>query len=88
MKNQQLYFVEFGKPDPPGFSSFSFSEKKKPLFVMASGYEEAAQKALAFASEKSENTPVVSYDGSLCIPSEEDELRVKSVKLVSDEIVW
>lgn len=85
VENLKLFVVEFGQPDLGNY--ISFGGKQKPLFVMAKNYNEAAEKAMTFAESRAENQSVVGYDGSLNI-SPDDELKIKSVKLACDEIVW
>ena len=81
----KLFIVEFGKPDMGNYISFG-GGGQCPLFVMARTYDEAANKAMLFAESKSDKQSVVGYDGSLNISTE--ELKIKTVKLACDEIVW
>ncbi len=94
MKDKKLFIVEFGKPELGFGSMFGFdSNIQQPVYVVANDYNEAASKALAYAQYKKENAPtksVIGLDGSLrpTNNNENEEIRVRSVKLASEEVIW
>lgn len=85
--NNKLFIVEFGKPDMGSYISFG-GGGQRPLYVIAKTYDEAAQKGLEYAIMKTQSLSVVSYDGSIVTPKNEEEIMVKSVRLACEEIVW
>jgi hypothetical protein len=94
-KNAKLFIVEFGSPDIGGGSLLGFFGSQKPLYVVATSYDEAAKKALIYVEAKNaeleEDKPksVVAPDGSLRLNYDDEiELKVKAVRLACDEIVW
>lgn len=82
MKDLKLYMVEFGKP-----SVQMFSVNTCTAFVMAKSYDEAAEKAMLHMANKPFKGNVLTDDGSIN-PAAVEELMVKSVKLVCEEIVY
>jgi hypothetical protein len=82
----KLFVVQFGKPDTGGWISMGSSNGLTDLFVIAKSYDEAAQKALEYAYEKTEKQSFVDYDGSLKVG--DTEVKIKAVKLACEEFVW
>lgn len=77
--------VEFGEPDRGGWVSYGSTD---PCYVIAESYDEAAQKALVYKSQSIEPSKILDWDGSLNIRDKDGkELKVKSVKIVSNEII-
>lgn len=85
-KDAKLFVVQFGKPDTGGWISIGSSNGLTDLFVIAKSYDEAAQKALEYAFEKTDKQSVVDYDGSLRVG--DNEIKIKAVKLACEEFVW
>ena len=84
----KIFLVEFGKPD---LSSYvSFGQKQDPVFVVAKSFDEASQKAFVYAENRLNNEKsksILDSDGSLRLDTTEVELQIKSVKIVSNEII-
>lgn len=85
-KNSKLFYVEFGEPDFEGFSIFTGKYTQLPLFVIAKSYDEAVSKALLHVETTQESGSVISSDGSLDL--NKDEIKIKSIRLASDEIIF
>lgn len=83
-KNEKLFIVEFGKPDMGGWVSFGGNQR--PVYVIANSYDEAAKKAMIYAESNIEGQSVMDSDGNLNLNNE--ELRIKAVKLACEEVVW
>ncbi len=62
-----------------------FGGSKGVYFVMARSYDEAVAKAEAKNDETVSNS-VVGFDGSLNL--NQDEQKARTVKLISDKIIW
>jgi hypothetical protein len=91
VKDKKLFIVEFGRPELGFGSMFGFaSNVQQPVYVIASDYNEAAEKALAYVEYKRKTTPrnILTDDGSLNPIKDDDEIKVKAVKLAADEIIW
>jgi hypothetical protein len=92
MEDKKLFIVEFGKPEHGMSMSFmDFHRNQPPVYVIAKDYNEAASKGLAYAEYKKQNTPqknVIDSDGSLNNFDDDDEIKVKAVRLAAEEIVW
>jgi hypothetical protein len=89
MKDKKLFVVEFGRPEI-GFNMFSISAHP-PIYVVANDYNEAAEKALAYAEYKRTTTPrnILTDDGSLNPNNGKDEeIKIKAIRLASEEIIW
>lgn len=87
MEGYKIFLVEFGKPDLSNF--VSFGRGQDPVFVLAKDYNEASKKALLFAEERlktQKSNSILDSDGSLILDNA-DNLQVKSVKIVSNEII-
>lgn len=87
-KNLKIYLVEFGKPDLNNYSSYGM--KQEPVFVLANNFDEASKKAFIYAENKLNNDKsksILDSDGSLRLDTTEIELQIKSVKIVSNEII-
>jgi hypothetical protein len=83
-----LFFVEFGKPDRQGYSSLSFGEGVKEVYVLADTYREAESKALNYAIENTGKQSIVDSDGSLSVGDENIYLTfVKKISIISDKII-
>lgn len=93
-KKSKLFIVEFGTPDGSMTLMSLMNSGQKPLYVVATSYDEAAQKALMYAEAKREENggdskSIVTPDGSLRLDDDDDfELTVKGVRIASDEVVW
>lgn len=83
LKDNQIYVVEFGKPDSLGLMSFGGSIQ--PVFVIAEDYQEAADKALSYIASTKSNS-VICEHGSLNLIDE--EVNVKAVKLLTNNIIF
>ncbi len=85
MNNQnKIFIVEFGKPDMGNYISLGSS--RNSLFVIAESYEKAFQKAIVYAESQDETQSVIDEDGSLRL--RDDNYQIKSIKMVSDIIVF
>jgi len=80
---KQIYLVEFGKPD---FSTNFFIQQPQvaPLYVIAESYPEAVEKATNFLNESLSKMSVIGVDGSLNI---QDEINIKSIRLISENFI-
>ena len=86
--NLKIFLVEFGKPDLSSYGSFG--QKQDPVFVLAKNFDEASQKAFLYAENRLNNEKsksILDSDGSLILDATEVELQIKSVKIVSNEII-
>ena len=91
MEEKKLFYVEFGEPRASGFMSFSFGNPTPPVYVIARDYNEAASKALSYAEYKRTIAPkksVLTPDGSLSNHAEEEELKIRSISVASEDVVW
>jgi hypothetical protein len=88
---KKLFIVEFGEPKLPNFTNFR-SSNLKPIYVIARDFNEAANKAVLYMEAKKQcgiKKPVIDSDGSLNNRTEIDyEIKVESVKLAAEEIIW
>lgn len=82
---RKLFIVEFGKPVAGGGGYYSRNDFLEPVYVIASDYQDAAQKGLAYANLKIENRPVVDDEGSL--NNNNEQVQIKTVRLACDEFV-
>lgn len=90
MKDKKLFIVEFGAPDV--IHSWSVC-KQDPVFVVAKDYNEAANKAMMYIEYKEKNKPeksIISYDGSLDLSKDDnnDMIKIKAIKLATEEVIW
>jgi hypothetical protein len=86
MENKKLFIVEFGDPD---ISQSWRSGSQSPIFVVATDYNQAANKAIAYIESKQKNKhDIIGPDGSLDLPKEREEIKIKAVKIAGDEIIW
>lgn len=85
--SKQIYIVEFGKTDRLGWVSFGVGGQE-PLYVIANSYDDAANKAKQYIDTiPAEKQPgIIDSDGSLNLP-EDNCLRIKGVKLLTDNII-
>lgn len=86
--NRMLFYIEIGKPDS-SFGSYSWSsaQPSKNFFLIADSFDEANRKAINHLPKiLTENNSVLTSDGSLNVQSI-DELNIKSIKLISDNVV-
>lgn len=94
MEDKKLFYVEFGEPRATGgFLSFSFaSNPLSPVYVVAKDYNEAANKAMAYAEYKKsfdKKNSVLDSDGSLRNrKEEEEEPKIRAISIVSDDVIW
>lgn len=90
-RDSKLFYVEFGEPETPGYYGGG-SSKQKPLYVIAKSYDEAAKKAMNYTLAKQEEVieskSIIDADGSLKLSTEDDDIKIKSVKLASNEIIY
>ena len=84
--DKKLYVVEFGRPSGNDNWIIISGSNQGPVFVVARSYDEAATKALNYVEENSSKKSILDSDGSLKM--NEEELKVKAVKLASDFIIW
>ncbi len=85
MNETKLYTVDFGDPDEIR-NMWGSSVSLRPLFVVASDYVAAGQKAEAWLQKKKEEmvSNVTTEDGLKDI-SKIDKLCIVSVKITADE---
>lgn len=90
-KDSKLFYVEFGEPETPGYYGGG-SSKQKPLYIIAKSYDEAAKKAMNYVDaqqeEVQESKSIIDSDGSLRLNTEDDCIKIKSIKIASDEIIY
>jgi hypothetical protein len=90
MELKKLYFVEFGDPDFT--ASYNWDSKPHcPMFVVAKDYNEAASKALVFIEyEPKPIRKIINLDGDLNPIEEREikEIKIKAVKLASENVIW
>lgn len=79
----QLYMVGFGQPDLNSYTN-------KKLIVAANSFEEAEIKALEHMTLKTiKDTPaILDYDGSLKFSKEDEEIKIKSIEKIAEELIW
>ena len=92
MEDKKLFYVEFGEPRVRMSLSFSFNPIQ-PVFVVATDYNQAAEKALAYIEYKRSLEPrkgVLTSDGSLNrhMDEEPEEVKIRSVSIASEDVVW
>ena len=91
MEEKKLFYVEFGEPKVR-MSFSSLFNSIQPVFVVAKDYNEAAEKALAYIEYKRSIEPkrsVLTSDGSLNRHmDEEEDVRIRSVSIASEDVVW
>jgi hypothetical protein len=93
MNEKKLFYIEFGEPRASGFLSFSLgSPGLSPVYVVATDYNEAACKAMAYAEYKREfktKNDILTPDGSLRNTDRDDEeIKIRSISVVSDDVIW
>ena len=76
-----LYVVSYGKVDSSPFGG------SKSLYVVATDYNNAAEKALKYICENEHKESVLTSDGSIN-PAVFDDCKITSVRICSDKIVW
>ncbi len=81
-------------PDGYGSSSWSNYSKLVPLYVIAENFNQAGIKGIEYYKLKKEDeilkqNSILDSDGSLKTNSKEEEfiIKVKSVKVISEEII-
>ena len=91
-KDSKLFYVEFGEPETPGYYGGSGSSRQKPLYVIARTYDEAAKKAMSYVEFQQdviqETKKIIDADGSLVLHTDDDCIKIKAVKLASEEIIY
>lgn len=97
MNPKKLFIVEFGEPKISSSPWMSFGgNSQSPLYVVATNYNEAAEKALAYSEYKKTldrpKNAILTQDGSL-LPGiargeEEEPVSICGIKLAADEVVW
>ncbi len=83
LRDNQIYIVEFGKPDSLGWTGFGGSIQ--PVYVIAEGYQEAADKAFSYI-ESTKSSSVIGEHGSLNLSKE--EVNVTAVRLLTNNIIF
>lgn len=81
IKNLNLYLVELGKLDKPGWSSYGGDDY---YYVLADDYVSAAQKAEEYRIAMIDQS-IVTEDGSLKVGV---DIGVKHIKMVADKIIY
>ena len=79
LENFKVFLIEFGKCELGSYTSSTHPS----IIVIATNYDEAANKALEIVKN---NEKIIDSDGSLNKPTE--EIRVKSVKIISETVIW
>jgi hypothetical protein len=88
---KKLFLIEFGQPESSNYSQgmFYFTSggvNPNSAYVVADNYEQALIKAAIYVEGKSgEKRSVVDYDGSLNLNNL--EIKIKAIKLISEEVV-
>lgn len=88
MEEKKLFVVEFGEAEI-GYTSYC-NCSQKPIFVVARDFNEAANKATLYVEYKKANKPpkkVLDSYGDL-IKEKEEDIKIKTVKLAGEEVVW
>lgn len=83
MNNINLYLVEYGCSNGPGFPFYSSSNSQ--FFVIAVSYDEAIKRAHDHLVSINSVKTVLDYEGSLNINT---EYSIKAIKLISEDVVW
>lgn len=81
VKRMNLYLVETGKPEKPGW--ITFSSVDTAFYVIAENHAMAFQKGQEYLS--SNEISLVAEDGSL---KPTDDLQVKNIKIVADKLIY
>lgn len=87
MNEKKLFTVEFGEPQMQ--TMFPVGSPIKPIYVIASDYNNASIKASMYLKEHLENNPqsILDGDGSLKT-SKPADIQIVAVKLLSDKLIW
>lgn len=93
MNQKKLFIVEFGEPKISSSPWMSFgSNSVSPLYVVATNYNEAAEKALSYVEYKKTleqpKKSILTSDGSLLPNIEEEPVNICAIRLASEEVVW
>jgi len=83
----RLFRVDTGTPDA-GAGYISFGSSNKQYFVVANGYQDAVDKAINFILNFNHEKSVVDSDGSLSQYASTGEIQIKSVHLVTEELIY
>jgi hypothetical protein len=79
--SKHVFNVEFGEPSIDSYRGTTYD----PVVVIATSYDEAAKKAVAYI-ESLPDTGVVLEDGSLKI-KERAEVKVRTVRMISEKVI-
>lgn len=83
----RLFRVDTGAPDA-GTGFISFGGGNKQYFVVANDYQDAVEKAISFIMNFNHEKSVVDSDGSLSQHALTGEVQIKSVHLVTEELIY
>ena len=83
----RLFRVDTGDPDA-GMGFITFSSNNKSYFVVANDYQEAVSKVITFLRDFNHDKSVVDVDGSLTQFATSGEIKIKSVNLVTDQLIY
>lgn len=89
MKDSKLFLVKTGKPQVSGWNPMA-----EETFVIAKDHGEAVSKALKWFRMRDEATsiPIFGEDQSLSDeivdPQKKEEIYIKSVEMVTDNLIW
>ncbi len=86
-KDSKLFLVKTGKPLLSGWTPAA-----EETFVIAKSHGEAVSKALKWFRMKEETTSIFGEDQSLADeivdPQKKEEIYVKSVEMITDNLIW
>jgi hypothetical protein len=82
----RLFRVDTGDPDA-GTGFITFSSGNKSYFVVANDYQDAVEKVISFMQNFNHDKSVVDADGSLTHFATGGEIKIKSVNLVTDQLI-
>ena len=87
-ENKDMYVIEIGR-ERANRSSF-FAPPVKLIYVIATSYNNAAKKAMVYIEAAEQNTAPVTFnkEGDLNLKEDEGDLKIKSISLFSDELIW
>lgn len=87
--DENLFYIEFGEPQPPTSFNYIGTGQMKPIYIIASDYSSAEKKATEYLTIKlnGKKTSILTEDGSLN-NLKPPIIKIVSVKLISDNIIY
>lgn len=83
----KLFRVDLGDPDS-GRGFISFGGDNSMFFVVANDYNEAANKVIQYLQSVEKAKRIIDADGSLIQHNLTSEIKIKSINLVTNELIF